>query len=336
MSAADCMEMAAEEVAAVSNAAPNPEEAPQKAMADEADGEKSVATPTTTSTADEAAAPATTAVAAVTEEATNPAVVDSPEEAAAHTEVKDAATLLQTEAKSRWVMATEAIKEATARAQGIKADIDQKGFKTWSSEVSVAAQSWLSESLENAKTSAAARSEEAKVQANQAKEVVSERAQQLYTQADQLSKEESVQKTAKGAVVGATALGVGGGAVGAVTGGVTGAMVGLPLALVTFGASIPVGAVLGGGCGAVVGTTAGATAGTVTGGLAGYGYHRKDDIRSAAGTAWGKVSEQAAVARSRAEKVVSGAKDRYAGAGVAQAEPAPASETNAQAAPAQG
>jgi len=81
-----------------------------------------------------------------------------------------------------------------------------------------------------------------------------------------------------GAVVGGTAGGAAGGAVGAATGGICGAaggaaggaVAGVPLALVTFGLSVPVGAAFGAMCGGTVGATTLCKVGQVVGGIAGF------------------------------------------------------------------
>jgi len=94
---------------------------------------------------------------------------------------------------------------------------------------------------------------------------------------------------ASSAATGAVLLGTGGGAAGLVAGGAAGAAAGLPLALFTFGLSIPVGAMIGGGAGACVGASAGGAAGAIGGGAVGYTYdHRaqiKDGIDSVAARA---------------------------------------------------
>jgi hypothetical protein len=82
-----------------------------------------------------------------------------------------------------------------------------------------------------------------------------------------------VQATAAGALGGAAALGSGAGAAGLAAGSVAGAMVGLVPALFTFGASIPICAVLGGGAGLAVGTAAGSVVGALGGAIAGYGTY---------------------------------------------------------------
>merc|ERR1711963_1202601 len=91
------------------------------------------------------------------------------------------------------------------------------------------------------------------------------------------------QVTAASATGGALACGMGGAAMGVVGGGFVGAAVGLVPALFTFGLSIPVFFVVGGGMGATVGATAGGTVGSVGGGATGYGvYTRRDKIVSLA------------------------------------------------------
>jgi hypothetical protein len=82
----------------------------------------------------------------------------------------------------------------------------------------------------------------------------------------------AIKSTAIGAGGGAVVVGAGGGAVGAAAG--------VPLALVTFGLSVPVGA--------AIGTAVGGTAGAVGGGAAGYAANR---IRSRSRSADRKVGE---------------------------------------------
>lgn len=87
------------------------------------------------------------------------------------------------------------------------------------------------------------------------------------------SKEEQVQVVTSTAVGGAAIGGTAGGVAGGALGTAIGAVAGLPLAIFTFGLSIPAGALLGGGTGACVGTTAGAGAGLAAGGAVGYAAH---------------------------------------------------------------
>lgn len=85
------------------------------------------------------------------------------------------------------------------------------------------------------------------------------------------------QVTTGSAAVGATALGTAGAAGGALAGAVAGAAVGLVPALFTFGLSIPVFAVIGGGMGMCIGTAAGAATGLTSGAAVGYaGYACRD------------------------------------------------------------
>lgn len=77
-----------------------------------------------------------------------------------------------------------------------------------------------------------------------------------------------------GAGAGAVAGGTACGGAGAVAGGSIGAAVGLIPAIFTFGLSIPVCAVIGGGIGLGVGAATGSTGGAVAGGAAGYGGHK--------------------------------------------------------------
>jgi hypothetical protein len=117
-----------------------------------------------------------------------------------------------------------------------------------------------------------------------------------------------------GATCGAMLGGASGGAVGGVAGSIAGGLAGLPFALFTLGLSIPVCAVLGGGVGASAGAVTGGAAGVVTGGTAGYGYDRREEIKSGvqntlakAGSAGakiqGKVMDQVEMVK---ERLVSG------------------------------
>lgn len=103
-------------------------------------------------------------------------------------------------------------------------------------------------------------------------------------------KDKTFQVTAASATGGAVACGATGLTVGMVGGGAIGAAVGIIPALLTFGLSIPFGAVIGGGWGAVAGATTGGAVGAVGGGAAGYGaYTRRDKIAAKGKEIYGKV-----------------------------------------------
>jgi len=143
---------------------------------------------------------------------------------------------------------------------GLQANVQAKGIRACVQDLATSAQLLARESAASAKV----------------------RAGELYTVTGDVVSHKSFQTTAASATAGAVTLGAGGAATGAVTGGVAGAVAGLPLALFTFGLSIPAGAVVGGAAGLVLGTAAGATTGFLGGGVAGYGvYQKKDDIRGA-------------------------------------------------------
>merc|ERR1719469_1701630 len=91
----------------------------------------------------------------------------------------------------------------------------------------------------------------------------------------EIASDRRVQVTAASAAGGGAAVGAGGALSGLVAGGAIGAAVGIIPALFTFGLSIPVGAMLGGGTGLCVGTLVGGTTGVVGGGAIGYGAHEK-------------------------------------------------------------
>lgn len=115
----------------------------------------------------------------------------------------------------------------------------------------------------------------------------------LRAETKRLAADPNARVTAASAMGGATVMGTG----GLVTGGALGAVCGLPLSLFTFGLSIPVGAVIGGGAG----MCAGATAGLVTGGAAGHKIHKeKDSIADGLAAASAKVSDIKGVAAAKA------------------------------------
>jgi len=108
----------------------------------------------------------------------------------------------------------------------------------------------------------------------------------------QIASDRSAQVTATSGAGGAVVVGAGGAAVGLAAGAGVGAAFGAPLALLTFGLSIPVGAVIGGSCGVVLGGAAGASAGLVGAGAAGYGaYTRREQIGAAVGNAQVRIAE---------------------------------------------
>jgi len=181
------------------------------------------------------------------------------------------------------------------------ADAKRQGIRTWSLEVSRFVgeitgvklrelQAFSTAALTNARATAVTKASDAKA-----------KAKELSLATKDFASKKSVQTTAASAVGGAMAMGTGGAVTGVATGSVAGAVAGLPLALFTFGLSIPVGAVLGGGAGLVVGVTAGATTGAMGGGAAGYGaYQHRDEIRSAAGAVAAKANSSAEFVKGKA------------------------------------
>mmetsp|Transcript_31758 Transcript_31758/g.100956 ORF Transcript_31758/g.100956 Transcript_31758/m.100956 type:complete len:148 (-) Transcript_31758:346-789(-) len=122
--------------------------------------------------------------------------------------------------------------------------------------------------------------------------------------------QKSFQMTAASATAGAVTLGASGAATGAMTGGLAGAVAGLPLALFTFGLSIPAVAAVGGAAGLVLGTAAGATTGFLGGGAAGYCvYQKKDEIRRAVSSTYIKASSGAELIKGGEIKSAEYAKD---------------------------
>merc|ERR1719151_487912 len=170
--------------------------------------------------------------------------------------------------------------------------LKEKGLKAYSAENAAAARAQVSVAVTDAKTLA-----QAKARLTRAKAV------ELKVATGELVASKSFQATAASATGGATMLGAGGGAAGLAVGGAAGALAGLPLALFTFGLSIPAGAVFGGGAGLAVGAATGASIGTVGGGAAGFGaYSKRDDIRKAASLVASKVGDGTVYARTKASQ----------------------------------
>eukprot|EP00929_Paragymnodinium_shiwhaense_P060398 TRINITY_DN3016_c0_g1_i10.p1 TRINITY_DN3016_c0_g1~~TRINITY_DN3016_c0_g1_i10.p1 ORF type:complete len:733 (+),score=213.12 TRINITY_DN3016_c0_g1_i10:117-2201(+) len=92
---------------------------------------------------------------------------------------------------------------------------------------------------------------------------------------------------AGGAVIG----GASGSAVGLTAGSLAGAAAGLPMALLTFGLSIPIGAVVGGTAGVCAGAVAGTAAGAVGGTAVGYGYERREQIQDGVSGAMSRAGQ---------------------------------------------
>merc|ERR1740130_1226373 len=125
-----------------------------------------------------------------------------------------------------------------------------------------------------------------------AQSIVEPIVQYLQKALDNTKDKASKKPVAASAMGGALLVGAGGGAAGSVAGGLAGATMGLPLALFTFGLSIPIGAMIGGGAGACVGVAAG---------VAGYGYQRRDQIK----TNVGSVVEKAGSCSNKLKEVAS-------------------------------
>jgi len=170
--------------------------------------------------------------------------------------------------------------------------LKQKGLKAYAAETAAAARMWASVVMTDAKTLA-----QAKAKLTKAKAV------ELKAATGELVASKSFQATAASATGGATMLGAGGGAAGLAVGGTAGALAGLPLALFTFGLSIPAGAVFGGGAGLAVGAATGASIGAVGGGAAGFGaYSKRDDIRKAASKVASTVGDSTVYIRGKASQ----------------------------------
>jgi len=126
--------------------------------------------------------------------------------------------------------------------------------------------------------------------------------------AEEIVKDRRVQVTAASAAVGGATVGTGGAVAGLVTGGFVGGACGIPFALITFGLSVPVSAMIGGGVGLVTGGAAGTTIGVTTGGAAGFGaYTKRAEIKAAIEKARQVAIYYAARAYAKVKKVKNGA-----------------------------
>jgi len=109
------------------------------------------------------------------------------------------------------------------------------------------------------------------------------------------------EKTAGCAVGGALVFGTAGGAAATCAGAAMGAAVGVLPALFTFGLSIPVGAVVGGGMGMTIGSAAGGTAGLAAGG-ASFAYRK--EIASSVKNLYSSAYTSVSSVKSRAQAPV--------------------------------
>lgn len=123
----------------------------------------------------------------------------------------------------------------------------------------------------------------AKAKASSARDAVATGLGQLHAKATRALAGSTARKTAASAAGGAVVGGTAGGACGTVAGGAFGAAVGVVPALFTFGLSIPVCAIIGGGTGLAAGTALGSSAGAVGGAAAYGGYHNRAKIRAKLG-----------------------------------------------------
>merc|ERR1719291_395002 len=95
-------------------------------------------------------------------------------------------------------------------------------------------------------------------------------ANDFKTRSVEAARNPKVQATVGSAAGGTVLFGLFGGALGVIAGGTAGAAVGLPFVLFTFGLSVPISAVIGGGVAGSTGLVVGGTAGCATGGTVGY------------------------------------------------------------------
>eukprot|EP00445_Apocalathium_hangoei_P058670 CAMPEP_0204093970 /NCGR_PEP_ID=MMETSP0360-20130528/190688_1 /ASSEMBLY_ACC=CAM_ASM_000342 /TAXON_ID=268821 /ORGANISM="Scrippsiella Hangoei, Strain SHTV-5" /LENGTH=744 /DNA_ID=CAMNT_0051043277 /DNA_START=76 /DNA_END=2313 /DNA_ORIENTATION=+ len=202
--------------------------------------------------------------------------------------------------------------QANVQAKGIRACVqDLATFaQLLARESAASAKVRAGESLESTRAKGLAKVEFVRQQAGEAKEAATLKATQLSAATGELVSQKSFQMTAASATAGAVTLGASGAATGAVTGSLAGAVAGLPLALFTFGLSIPAVAAVGGAAGLVLGTAAGATTGFLGGGAAGYCvYQKKDEIRRAVSSTYIKASSGAELIKGGEIKSAEYAKD---------------------------
>lgn len=149
------------------------------------------------------------------------------------------------------------------------------------------------------------------IKARAAAAFAKKKASQFAAAAHEVAKDKCFQVTAASATGGAVTLGATGGFLGLATGVVGGAIVGLPLALFTFGLSIPISATIGGTCGLVTGAAAGGATGAVTGGGIGYGaYQNRKSIASAVSSGRQQVSSAANKLKSSVRSTVFSLQER--------------------------
>eukprot|EP00913_Durusdinium_trenchii_P003019 g2791.t1 len=138
--------------------------------------------------------------------------------------------------------------------------------------------------------------DQAKAKANEAKD-----------KASAFAKDGHVRATALGVAGGMTTLGSTGAATGLCAGTAVGAAVGVVPALFTFGLSIPVGAVLGGGAGLFMGA--------VSGGAAGYGaYAKRGEIQELRSKTVSRISSGVDVVKGKATASAEFIKDKASAA----------------------
>merc|ERR1719330_403698 len=150
--------------------------------------------------------------------------------------------------------------------------------------------------------------------ANEAYTLAPIKARQAAKEADKLIRDQCFQASAASSVTGAVTLGTVGGVAGLATGATIGGVVGMPLALFTFGLSIPVSATIGGTCGLVTGAAAGGTVGAVGGGATGYKlYQRRDQIAAMWKSGRKELTRMTKQARQYARERISAVRRKFAG-----------------------
>jgi len=199
------------------------------------------------------------------------------------TNVQFARTALVSEINSARCTVTSYVDEAITMVSDSYMAFERKGLRVWTLETGQATAVTIKESL-------------AKVSDETCKKT-----RKVMDTAHQASSDPSIRAATVGASAGAAACGTAGGTVGLASGAVMGAVVGLGPALFTFGASVPIGAMLGGGTGLMAGASLGSMVGFIGGGATGYGvYSRGDQIKEIASKTKCKVNDGAEFMKDKA------------------------------------
>lgn len=214
-------------------------------------------------------------------------------------EIKDGLIYLRTNARDSVDGASTRLKDSACCARAAIVDAKESA-QTRCMDTLAAAKTKTTEATARAKNSVVAAKTSTTEAAARLKDAMATKATRLGEGTKQILTDPVVQKASASAAGGAILLGTTGGACGGVAGGTLGAAVGIVPAIFTFGLSIPVCAVVGGGAGLCAGAALGAGAGAA-GGAAGYGgFHYRAEIGLRAGSAAGYLRDSVAIAGAKA------------------------------------